>query len=262
LVCAQLVFTDGKVAVGVLLERFGMAARRKGDDHTFARKALTHAADGRRQITVARDEQGHVECVVKGVRHQLNGDVHVGHFLLVVGPGGLTGPAFAEFFKIVAELALHALRCQCFEVVVLPFLVSRVATVVADARAEVVRGHQLLPRLEQTARERRHVQPKMALEARLLHPKIEIEAVDVGNDAAHRRASRCLVCGAMMIEFLPLTPPEIASPARRPERGVSFCGFGSNPTADRICGPAPPMRRRFSWRVWTSITAMPPARRR
>jgi hypothetical protein len=90
------------VAVGHFFQLLRVSIGRKSDDQALVRKPLAHLLNGRGEVAVARDDDGCVKTVVKCIAQQLDGDVDIGHFFFVIGPGGSARFARPGFGQVMA----------------------------------------------------------------------------------------------------------------------------------------------------------------
>ena len=83
----------------------------------LAGEQIAHRVDWADEVAIRRDEQRQIEAVLKGVGHQLDGNVDIRH-LLVVGDVGVTaGPARDHVFeKLTEEEAQVRQRLQGFQI--------------------------------------------------------------------------------------------------------------------------------------------------
>src|SRR5690606_24738352 len=133
----------------------------------------------------------------------------------------------------------------------LPLHVGHVATVGPDARCEVVDARQRLAGLQQRGRQPVQVEPVVLLPALGLEAEVQVEAVHVGDDAAHAPhlhaagATAWLTGRATGGIIRSTNPAEESIFGSTPRKGrFSFRG-AKFPTGDRISGTTPPSRRRF-----------------
>jgi hypothetical protein len=52
-------------------------------ENAFLRKEPPYRLDRPDEVTISRDQQGHVQTILEGVAHQFNGDIHVGHLFVI-----------------------------------------------------------------------------------------------------------------------------------------------------------------------------------
>lgn len=264
LVLAHLRFADRESGRRGTCQLYRIAAWRLGHDDALGREPGAHLPHGRGQVAVGGNHQGGVKMIVESIGQQLHGDVDVGHLLLIVHPrraATVAAPAFLQVVSVVDGERRQGR--QRVEVVGLPLHVGDVATVGPDARGEIVDARQRLAGFQQRSRQTVQVEPVVLLPALRLEAEVQVEAVHVGDDAAHAphihkarltgRESGGIMCST--------NPAEESILGSTPRKGrFSFRG-AECPTVDRTSGPTPPSRRRFPLWAWAAITAMPPARR-
>ena len=258
LACAQLVFANRKIPSCTASKISRLTARRERNDHPFARKPLPDSVYGSRQVTVARDKECCIEPVIKGIFQQLHGDVHVGLLLFILWPRSTTGTAPSLLFQVMTKLALHIPQGQCFQIQVLSLPVFCIQAIVANTGRKIMCCGQRLARLQQVVRKLPDIQPVVPSVPAILQPEVQVEAIHIGHDARHHLPHERRCSGLTKRPTAPtmtsLTPPAIASPGRRPARGVSFCAPASSLAEVRITSQAPPSRRRCRFCSATFIT--------
>ena len=158
---------------------------RKGNNQPLVREAVSDLPDRRGQVAVARHNDGSVIVVVVGIDQQLGGDVDVGHFFLVTDPRGATGSALLIFWQIVAKVAGNLSPCgQRVQPQGLTFGALAIG-LLANPGGKVVTVHELLSGLQEGSGHGRQIQPVVLSPAFGTQAKVEIEAVDIADDAVH-----------------------------------------------------------------------------
>ena len=79
--------------------------------------------------------------VVEGIRQELYGDIHVGHFFFVIRPLGAAAAALPGLPEVVSIMDVKVVACcQRIQVVVLALLVGMIVAGHAQPGREVVSG--------------------------------------------------------------------------------------------------------------------------
>lgn len=171
-----------------LFELLRVPVRREKHNNLLVRKARENSLDWSGEIAVARDHESRVEVVVEGVAEELNGDVHVGHFLFIILPCVPAAPTRTVFFEIVPLVDLSTHGDERINVVALASRIGVVEPVVPNSGGEVVGTDELLLLSEKILREAREIKPIVASAELASESEVQVEAVDVGNYAVQRPA--------------------------------------------------------------------------
>ena len=170
-----------------LLQRVGMPGRRKHGDNPFLGEQLAHLLHRADQIAVGREDQRHIEPIREGIGEHLRGDVDIGHLLVVSGVRVPALPADDRVGEVVpvvdGEILQGAERLQIGGLA--PVLIQGRR----DERGEILGLDQRLVGFQEMQSHLAEIQPVEALPAAGAQPVVQVEAIDVCDDAWHRPLS-------------------------------------------------------------------------
>ena len=167
-----------------MLQAFRSAIRRENDHDPFGREQLTQPHDRAGEVAVGSDEQRGVEAILKSIDEQLRGDVHIGHFFIVLLPLRTARMTLDGFRQVVAEIKRRGRQSrEGLEIGGLSAGLCRISVGGRDAAREILHaGEELVPE-EQGTGYAVDIEPVKLLPALGFEAEEEVEPVDVGDDA-------------------------------------------------------------------------------
>lgn len=180
-----LVDLDAAVDGGCKVTR--VAPRREGGHEVFVWEEGPNRGHCTNQIAVTRDDKRDIERISVGVGHHLDSDVDVRHLFMVSGicvPAARTADLVRE--KTPKVNGKVGQGTQCLQIGVLAALLGGAV----DTAGKIVNVNQILFLAKEALHHFLDVEPLGPGPLAIADSMVEVEPVDVGNDALHGLSRR------------------------------------------------------------------------